>query len=122
MRLNFDCIRDILVKCEDVITFDHALYYEKSKVSEIFPGYTHSEVIYHIRQMSESGLIKIGPFYDSYDSVYILDLTPEGHSFLGNIRTETVWHKIKKAGVKSLSVLIPLAKDFALAYYQGTLQ
>lgn len=122
MQLNFDCIRDILVKCEDVITFNHPLYYEKSKSSDTFPGYTHDEVIYHIYQMSEAGLIKVSSFYDSGDSVHILDLTPEGHSFLGNIRTETVWSKLKKVGVKSLSVLIPLAKDFALAYYQGSLQ
>jgi CTP:phosphocholine cytidylyltransferase-like protein len=119
MKLNIDCIKDILTKTEDVTDFVQKFFYESKKVNELFPGYTHDEIIYHINQASESGLIKIGPFYDGGDSVYIIDLTPEGHAFLANIRIETVWRKIKRKAIESLPVVISLAKDFAIAYFQA---
>ena len=42
-----------------------------------------------------------------------------GHEFLANIRTDTVWNKLKATGTTSLPILFNLAKDFALAYFQG---
>ena len=55
MKLNIDCIKDILTKTEDVTDFVQKFFYESKKVNELFPGYTHDEIIYHINQASESG-------------------------------------------------------------------
>ena len=49
-----------------------------------------TEIIYHIKQAKDAGLISTGPFYDAGESVHITDLTPAGHEFLANARTETV--------------------------------
>ena len=122
MKLNPDCIRDILIAVESVVTFDYYFYYDKGNPPDSLSSYSHEEIIYHIRQAKDSGLITTSPFYDCGSSVYIKDLTPYGHEFLANIRTETVWAKLRKKGIASIPILFQLAKDFALAYYQGTLQ
>lgn len=122
MQLSPDCIRDILVAAESVITFDDWFYYDKENPPESLENYSHDEIIYHIRQARDSNLITTSAFYDCGDAVYITDLTPHGHEFLSNIRTETVWKKLRQKGVSSIPILFQLAKDFALAYYQGTLQ
>lgn len=122
MKLNPDCIRDILISAENIITFDKWFYYDKDSPPVSLEDYSHEEIIYHIRQSRDAGLISTSPFYDSGKSVYITDLTPYGHEFLANIRTDTVWNKLRKKGVSSIPILIQLAKDLALAYYQGSLQ
>lgn len=62
MKLNPDCIRDILIAGEEVITFNNWYYYEKDNQSALSQKYSHDEIIYHIRQARDSGLITIGPF------------------------------------------------------------
>ncbi len=118
MKLNPNCIRDILIAVEDTVDFDHFYVYCHDQPSELNKKYTHSEIIYHIKQAADSNLITISPFFDGGDLVYITDLTPYGHEFLANIRTETVWNRLLKKGVASLPILFQLAKEFALAYYQ----
>ena len=98
MKLNIDCVRDILISAEEVITFEKSFYYEKDAPSSLSDKYSHDEIIYHILQARDSGLITTSSFYDSGRSVYITDLTPKGHEFLANIRTETVWNKLKSKG------------------------
>ena len=122
MKLNPDCIRDILISAESVVTFNDPFYYDRENPPTSLQDYSHEEIIYHIRQAHDAALISISPFFDSGDSVYITDLTPYGHEFLANIRTETVWKKLRDKGIASIPILFQLAKDFSLAYYQGTLQ
>lgn len=119
MKLNPDCIRDILIASEDVITFNTWYYYENNRPSSLSEKYSHDEIIYHIRQARDAGLITTGPFYDAGASVHITDITPVGHEFLANIRIDTVWKKLKSKGISSLPLLMSFAKDFALAYFQN---
>lgn len=121
MKLNIDCVRDILISAEEVITFEKSFYYEKDTPSSLSDKYSHDEIIYHILQARDSGLITTSSFYDSGRSVYITDLTPKGHEFLANIRTETVWNKLKSKGAASLPILFELAKDLALSHFQSLL-
>lgn len=118
MKLNINCIRDILIAAEDVITFDSFFYYTKEKPSSLSSSYSHEEIIYHIRQARDAGLITTSDFFDSGDYVYITDLTPAGHSFLADVRTPSVWERIISLGIQSLPIAIGIAKDVALAYYQ----
>ena len=118
MRLNPSCIREILLAAEDVITYDKSFHYQKGQISKLTLTYTHDEILYHISQAKDAGLITTSPFYDSGEFLYITDITPYGHEFLANIRPESVWDKIKALGTPSLPILLTLAKDFALAYYQ----
>lgn len=97
MKLNADCIRDILLTVESKCTYNHAWEYEKdSAKSEFLSNYTHDEIVYHIRQCSKSGLIDGIKSLDGGDYIVIGDLSPEGHEFISNIRTDTNWNKTKE--------------------------
>ena len=119
MKLNPDCVRGILLTIEEKCDFSTSWYYSKNELeSKYLTKYSHEEIIYHIGQCDKSGLIDGVAYYDGGDSILIGDLSPYGHEFLANIRTETVWKKLSKLSSASLPVLFDLAKDFALAYYQ----
>lgn len=58
MRLNNDCVRDILLSVEEVCDFNESFRYSKfSNDFERLQPYPHDEIIYHIKQCKLAGLI-----------------------------------------------------------------
>lgn len=58
MRLNNDCVRDILLSVEEVCDFNESFRYSKfSNDFERLQPYSHDEIIYHIKQCKLAGLI-----------------------------------------------------------------
>lgn len=129
MKLNPDCIRDIMLFCEQhcYVIVDNA---QKSAAFhtldvfalhdlEQFQKYTISELMYHTVQLSESGyLITDFAFYpDGEDNrlhmLHIYYITPKGHEFIGTISESKAWSttlKIAKGiGGMSLAILDTIA-------------
>lgn len=50
MKLNPDCIRDILLVVEEIPDINHHWRFDKETVPELLPNYSFDEVMYHIRQ------------------------------------------------------------------------
>ena len=121
MRLNPDCVRSILLTVEEKCSFDTFWEYEKDTFeSEYLAECSHEEIVYHIRQCEQSGLIQGVHYYDGGDSIIICDLTPTGHEFLANTRNKTVWNAtLAKASGASLSIIAEVAKDLALKHFLG---
>lgn len=112
MKLNYDLIREILFKIEEIS--DGCTNYEsQSFVEECFPEYQNNVVFYHLKYLRQSNLI------EPMDSAWIIDLTPQGHEYLNNIRTDTAWNqvkaKIQPLGSVALSVVAEVAKSLALS-------
>lgn len=132
MRLNMDCIRDILLCIEDLVTptkfaqfydvdlfnatanfFDDEipkipLYQEK-----LLKKYTNEELIYHLQYCISANLIKLHD-ESSPTNILIKDLTPKGHSFIENIRQDTIYNKVlsiakEKAGAVTLETIIDIS-------------
>lgn len=110
MKLNPDCIRDILLTLEEECGPNK--YFS-------FPGnhpklekYSNDEVLYHINQCVESGLVTGFKRYIR-DSLQIKDLSPAGHKFLADTRDQGNWalikEKLNKTGSFSLKVMISVA-------------
>lgn len=120
MKLNPECIRDILIEIENSTGYQTFWTFDESTAeSGNLSQYTYEELAYHISQCNKAGLIDGYKVYDFGESGFVSDLSPYGHEFLANIRTDTVWNKLKTTGATSLPILFNLAKDFALAYFQG---
>lgn len=120
MKLNNDCVRDILMTVEDNCDFEKAFTYDKSEpIPKRLKSYSHDEIIYHIRQCKMSNLITVSKFYNSGATVIINDLTPSGHQYLTNIRSDTVWNKTKKVageiGVYSLNSMVEIANQIVIS-------
>lgn len=119
MRLNPECIRNILLDIEDKCTFDEPWEYLRDDFeSNYLVEFSHEEIIYHIRQADFSGLLFNVNYYDSGDDILIGDLAPLGHEFLADIRSEPIWKKVLlKASDASLPILLEVAKDVALEHF-----
>ena len=112
MKLNSDCVRDILIAIEDSTNFQEAINNNQLETLDVINSYTSEEILYHLRQLSWAGLIQA---FDCYaDGGYsILHLSPKGHEFLNNIRSDENWNRTKslasKVGSHSLSALQQIA-------------
>ncbi|MCC8078765.1 MAG: DUF2513 domain-containing protein [Oscillospiraceae bacterium] len=113
MRLNWDCVRDILLcaeehvdlrtSCEfvDCVLADAAkLPGHDNKIPEyerpLLEAYGNDCLIYHVRYCLEAGLLAEG--VNSSPVIYIVsDLTPKGHDFAANIHSDKVWKRFKES-------------------------
>ena len=125
MKLNPDCIRDILI-CLESLEYDSA-YTIQSLVSKL-PNYSYSELDYHCLQLSEANFIK-AMIIDSGGylpkTVKVFDLTYKGHQFLEEIRSDNVWNKTKdtakSVGSFSISTLSTIATEVITSLIQKNL-
>ena len=112
MKLNPDCIRDILLEVEKQ-PFEKILHFED--LQNQLPKYTYEDLTYTCLKLKEGGLIKIAIISaDNHTHVeFIQDLTFDGHEFLNNIRADNVWNHVKtvgsKIGASSVSALCQIA-------------
>lgn len=112
MRLNPDLIRNILLTVEEEAGYLIEMKYPSDNKQVLLDQYSADEVFYHIDQCEMSGLIV--KVRRTLDKTYaITDLTPKGHEFIANIRSDTVWNKTKdtakKVGSFSLDTLTKIA-------------
>lgn len=135
MKLNPDCIRDIMLCVEDntglrqscrfVDTgLDDAMQFVgdvKKPMAyqlELLKKYDNNELIYHLRHCIEANLMTCHDLSDEY--IFIInDLTPLGHDFLAHIRPKKAWQKIveiaEPIGATSLNGLIQIAANVTSA-------
>lgn len=112
MRRDMDLIREILLEIESKES-------ETSWVTVSFEGYSEQEVNYHVKLLSQEGLIKAKSYMSGH---MIQNLTWQGHDFIEDAKNETVWIKAKefikeKGGSASLSVMTEVLKSFALKHF-----
>lgn len=118
MKLNPDCIRDILLDIEDTSTINTSWKYDSHNPSIRLSCYDQFEIAYQARYCSESGMISGFSVGGNSESVFASDLTPTGHEFLANIRNDNFFNKIKNIAndlcIESLTGLHQIAMDAAL--------
>lgn len=118
MKLNPDCIRDILISVEEQSDFHHETVYKKNDMQlERLSKYPHDEIIYHIHQCELSNFIYGVHYMDGGIHIDIHDLTPGGHEFLANIRNDHFFEKVKsiagELGLHSLTDISSIALNCA---------
>lgn len=125
MKLNPDCIRDILLLVEQETSLEDSLDIESCNLPASLSAYSPEEVMYHIKQCELSGLLFIGSWYFGGDCS-IRYLSPEGHQFLSDIREDNNWNKTKEiassVGSNSLDVIKDIASGVIAALIQSALK
>ena len=115
MKLNPDCIRDILIAVENGTDSEHGLFFSSTEIPPLMDKYDYNTLLYHIRQCSKANLIESPRYYDNGDSGLIPDLSPKRHEFLANIRENNIWNGVKaiseKAGSASLDAITQIASN-----------
>lgn len=117
MKRNWDVIRKIMVKLEELPTESGQLD------SDSICGVDNETAFYHMRMMIEAGLAVGGcPEMLGARHGYLLRLTWDGHEFLDKIRRDTVWNKVKEiAKTKSIDLSSDVVKAVAKSVIEGML-
>ena len=117
MKLDFDCVRDILSTLEQQDDFVQMLPQE---LAALLPKYSQKQINYTCWRLYEGNYIHLFPYRSPYsysDSDMkirlIGDLTFKGHEFLANIKAPNNYKRIKEAlkkiGGASLEAIFPVA-------------
>lgn len=118
MRLNPDCIRDILLVCEDGCSPGEMYMFRYEPFEWDGRSYSADETLYHLRQCDMNGYFSKAS-EDMVGNFRVFDLSPRGHEFLADIRSDNVWNKTKAAskeiGVSSLRGLASIAAQIVTA-------
>ena len=125
MKMNIDCIRDILSFIVDTQTIDDNLTIVPIQVNDIYDGeklknYSKQEIFYSLTLLKEGGYILCTS--SSYSNVVVLfeviRITYKGHTFYESIREQTVWEQAKSAakqvGNHTLEFIESIAHDIAV--------
>ena len=123
MKRNWDTIREILIRFEDLDPETGSLQLSDFSSDRAY------EYSYHVELLLEAGLIhgQMSKTLGNHAQNFLAHrLTWEGHEFLDAIRSDSVWNKTKTSFVKSgLSMTFDLvkgvAKDVAVAYLKTTI-
>lgn len=124
MKLNYDCIRDVLLFLENNLTYtDNKMELEHKRFnigaipSKLESKYDKFDVQYSIEKLAEIEYIRLvnvkhgasGYILDGY----IDDITMYGYDFLEQIREDNIWNATKdiayKIGVTSIRMLGTIA-------------
>lgn len=112
MKLNPDCIRDILLVVESSTTGSQSFDYESHKKDSKLTNYSDDEIYYHFRQADLNGYL-FDASYDMSGSFTAVDLSPKGHNFLSDIRSDNNWNKTKDIASKVGSFSLDALKDIS---------
>lgn len=121
MKLNPDCIRDILLLVEQNTSLEDSLDIESCNLPSALSVYSPAEVMYHIKQCELSELLFIGSWYFGGDCS-IRYLSPEGHKFLENIRKDNNWNKTKEIAATVGSNALDVIKDISSGVVASLIQ
>ncbi len=114
MKLNPDCIRDILLSIEEEYISDDWLKFDSNNYTAYkrLKKYEYDVVNYHLDYCNKNGLL-----FDYSRNMMLAhivkDLSPKGHELLENIRSDNNWNKVKerlfKAGSFTIQTIIQIA-------------
>lgn len=124
MKLNPDCIRDILIYVEQNTDLRHMLSLSETDIPDELNSYSGDEIMYHIKQAELSNLLLVPSWYLD-GGCAIRYLLPDGHQFLSNIREDSNWNKTKdiakSVGSNSLDTMKQIAAGVITSLIQAKL-
>ena len=115
MKRDMDLVRKLLTFFEEKQGLEHV---------EVPPieGYDDSTIKYHLVLLHDAGLLRCEPIRSSTSDrlIYVIpfDLTWQGHEFIGKVKDERVWERVKsivasKGGTLTFDVVSEIAKRIA---------
>lgn len=102
MRLNPDCIRDILLTLDKKLIPNEngaVAPLAKNDILEIdsLSKYSQNEILYTISHLFDDGILKKGKTYISDSFSPVADITSKGYELIDEISSNSKWNKIKDA-------------------------
>lgn len=121
MKLNHDCVRDVLLCIEENLSYGYHIDFSAVKLKD----YSQNDLLYTADKLLEAGFLN-GSRLDSLGElpdIRITSITWNGHQFLDNIRDDGVWKNTKsvlsKFSSASLSLIGNIASQIITAMVQN---
>lgn len=131
MKINYDCIRELLIVLENNLIFSENLEYPSlglKEVCELLPNFSKQDIVYSTMMLNQSDYINariIGADNCVLECIYT-SITFAGHQFLENIKSDNVWNKTKEVsksiGSSSLEVITSIATNILTSLISNKLQ
>lgn len=126
MKLNPECVRDVLFSIEELSTHDSLLTSDQLSKTKFLTKYSNDEILYHLNQLYLAEYIIAPKNHKLIDETFLVnDLSPIGHEFISNIRNDTNWNKVKKiskkVGTETLSSLKSIAEGVIASAIKASL-
>ena len=126
MKLNYDCIRDVLLFLEENLNVDEKLRFSEISVDNIMENkliserYSIAEVAYTIHNLYQCDFINVIECDADNELDYVVcDVTYLGHEFLAAIHDDNIWNKIKtrllSINITSIPAIIGCANNLLTA-------
>lgn len=119
MELNKDCVRDVLLSCEELLKMDEEGYMNSlshEELEQVLPNYKTEDIIYTVVKLKEAGFLDVKVTRASGNilvDLRIYDITFTGHEFLNDIRDDNNWKKVKEiaksVGAFSINMIAQIA-------------
>lgn len=110
MKLNQDCIRDLLLYLEDNLSYTTEININTLTLK----NYSEEELVYTAERLIEADfLFCIQSRGFEIPVIIARNITYEGHQFLDNIRDDGVWKQTKKIASKLSSASIQIISNVA---------
>ena len=122
MKLNPDCIRDVLVAVESVTTLNQSILFNPDSLPNDLSSYPPEVVMYHVKQCELSGLFGGQVSWFLNGACLVPYLSPSGHQFLSDIRNDSNWNKTKEIAKNVGSESLSAIKDIAAGIISSLIQ
>lgn len=112
MKLNSECVRELLLYLEKLPSETAQLSFDKIEIE----GFSNDEIKFTGSMLVNSGLVKaisITSLEDTIPNYIFKSITFEGYKYLDNIRDPKVWKETKKVTSKFASVSLDIISSVA---------
>lgn len=124
MKLNVDCMREVLLVMEDMPRNESLT---GTELREILSEFSDDDVDYTCLKLKEAGYIDavIKQLPEEFIVLRLDDITFDGHQFLANIHSDNIWKDVKvissKVGSQSVNALSQIATGVISAIIKSQL-
>ena len=112
MKLNYDCVRDVMLYLEENLNFGNPI-----RDTNINLNYDIKEISYSLLKLHEINYLdgSVSKYMDGDYSVITTDITFYGHKFIGEIQSDTIWDKTKSVskdlGIQTINGITQIASS-----------
>ena len=119
MKINYDCIRDVLIYLENTLCYDELLRCSAVNLEELCASilnYSKQDIYYSLLMLSEAGFITARAVNSDNRAIDFIcyRLTFEGHRYLDSVKSPQIWKEIKET-FKSKALELSVDGVLALA-------
>lgn len=123
MKLNYDCLRDVLLSLESHLELDDLLAFQCYSFEDILnfkdlQNYSDKDIFYAIYNLKQIDFINCSILYSDGGTprkVLISNINYSGHEFLETIKSDTIWKTLKEKFSFGGGMSLPIIQDVATA-------